>query len=59
MPVSRACVPLCRVYVLCTQDLKARLPASAHSLYYVDIIGNISTSAVRKTATEVRAGQHL
>eukprot|EP00199_Chlamydomonas_sp_CCMP681_P000252 CAMPEP_0119107630 /NCGR_PEP_ID=MMETSP1180-20130426/11512_1 /TAXON_ID=3052 ORGANISM="Chlamydomonas cf sp, Strain CCMP681" /NCGR_SAMPLE_ID=MMETSP1180 /ASSEMBLY_ACC=CAM_ASM_000741 /LENGTH=603 /DNA_ID=CAMNT_0007093147 /DNA_START=8 /DNA_END=1819 /DNA_ORIENTATION=- len=34
------------------QDLKARLPPSAHSLYYVDLIGNISTSTVRKTTAE-------
>lgn len=31
------------------RDLKAVLPASAHSLYYVDLIGNISTSDTRKT----------
>ncbi|KXZ52725.1 hypothetical protein GPECTOR_8g119 [Gonium pectorale] len=31
------------------RDLRAVLPASAHSLYYVDLIGNISSSNVRKT----------
>jgi hypothetical protein len=35
------------------QDFKARLAGSAHSLYYVDLIGNISTSNVRKRADEV------
>ncbi len=30
------------------------LPASAHSLYYVDLIGNISTSDTRKTSAAVR-----
>jgi len=36
------------------QELKAKLPPSAHSLYYVDQIGNVSTSDVRKTSAEVR-----
>ncbi|GFR43910.1 hypothetical protein Agub_g5044, partial [Astrephomene gubernaculifera] len=31
------------------RDLRAVLPPSAHSLYYVDLIGNISSSNVRKT----------
>ncbi|PNH06279.1 hypothetical protein TSOC_007366 [Tetrabaena socialis] len=31
------------------RDLKAVLPAAAHSLYYVDLIGNISSSNTRKT----------
>lgn len=31
------------------------LPASAHSLYYVDLIGNISTSDTRKTTAAVRS----
>lgn len=35
------------------QDMRARFPATAHSMYYVDIIGNISTSNVRKTLSEV------
>ncbi|GIL70757.1 hypothetical protein Vretimale_3842 [Volvox reticuliferus] len=32
------------------RDLRAVLPRSAHSLYYVDLIGNISTSNVRKAS---------
>ncbi|KAF5825484.1 Ribophorin I, partial [Dunaliella salina] len=31
------------------REMKARLPSSAHSIYYVDQIGNVSTSDVRKT----------
>ncbi|EFJ50952.1 hypothetical protein VOLCADRAFT_103748 [Volvox carteri f. nagariensis] len=31
------------------RDLRAVLPSSAHSMYYVDLIGNISTSNVRKS----------
>lgn len=34
------------------RELKARLPPSAHSLYYVDLIGNISTSNVFQTVRE-------
>jgi len=33
--------------------MKAHLPPAAHSLYYNDQIGNISTSDTRKTALEV------
>jgi hypothetical protein len=36
------------------QELYSHLPPSAHSLYYRDLIGNISTSGVRKSAKEVR-----
>mmetsp|Transcript_29006 Transcript_29006/g.78111 ORF Transcript_29006/g.78111 Transcript_29006/m.78111 type:complete len:619 (+) Transcript_29006:95-1951(+) len=32
------------------RELKARLPSSAHSIYYVDQIGNVSTSDVRKAS---------
>ncbi len=37
--------------------MRARLPPAAHSLYYVDLIGNISSSAVRRTSAEVRGPQ--
>ncbi|MEW5312684.1 MAG: hypothetical protein WDW38_004299 [Sanguina aurantia] len=33
-------------------EVRAVLPASAHSMYYVDLIGNISSSNVRKSPTE-------
>jgi hypothetical protein len=36
------------------QDVKAHLPAQAHSLYYKDIIGNISSSDTTHTTKEVR-----
>jgi hypothetical protein len=39
----------------CLQDVKAHLPAQAHSLYYKDIIGNISSSDTTHTSKEVRA----
>ncbi|MEW5299648.1 MAG: hypothetical protein WDW36_002642 [Sanguina aurantia] len=34
------------------REVRAVLPASAHSMYYVDLIGNISSSNVRKSPTE-------
>lgn len=34
------------------QQLKARLPPSAHSLYYRDLIGNVSSSNTRKSFKE-------
>jgi hypothetical protein len=39
------------------QDVKAHLPAQAHSLYYKDIIGNISSSDTTHTSKEVRRDQ--
>lgn len=35
------------------QDVRAVLPPSARSLYYVDLIGNISSSNTRKTVQAV------
>mmetsp|Transcript_5675 Transcript_5675/g.12553 ORF Transcript_5675/g.12553 Transcript_5675/m.12553 type:complete len:602 (+) Transcript_5675:38-1843(+) len=34
------------------REMRARFPASAHSLYYVDLIGNISSSDTRKSLQE-------
>jgi hypothetical protein len=45
----------CFCVVANTQEMKAKLPASAHSIYYVDQIGNVSTSDVRKNSAEVRS----
>lgn len=38
---------------LLLQDVRAHLPAAAHSLYYKDIIGNISSSDTTHTSKEV------
>jgi len=37
------------------QDVRAKLPGPAHSLYYKDLIGNISSSNTVKTAKQVSA----
>lgn len=38
------------------QDLSAKLPGAAHSLYFKDLIGNISSSDTRKSSSAVRGG---
>jgi hypothetical protein len=35
------------------QDVRAKLPGPAHSLYYKDLIGNISSSNTMHTAKQV------
>lgn len=37
------------------QDVRAKLPGPAHSLYYKDLIGNISSSNTVHTPKQVRA----
>jgi hypothetical protein len=36
------------------QDVRAKLPGPAHSLYYKDLIGNISSSNTVHTTKQVR-----
>jgi hypothetical protein len=45
--------------LLLLQDVKAHLPAAAHSLYYRDIIGNISSSDTTHTSKEVSWQIHV
>lgn len=49
---------MCSNGVLCcatVQDVRAKLPGPAHSLYYKDLIGNISSSNTVHSPKQVRA----
>jgi hypothetical protein len=53
MSLCHVCCAFCHL-----QDVRAKLPGPAHSLYYKDLIGNISSSNTEHKPKQVRAREH-